>query len=135
MLVSTQKTQKGLAGSEKEFERLHRIIVAAAEQSKNFCFPTLHPPVPLERSLNLLQEGDTFIHFDPTGLPMFAVAQQLKNAPQTRTFLMIGPEGDLTSEEQVLIKKHNAIFCALTPTVLRSVQALAIGAGLIRSIL
>lgn len=133
-LISTHKTQKGLPGSEKEFERLQRIIIAAAEQSKNFCFPTLRPPAPLEQALELLKPDSTFIHFDPAGQDMLTIAQTVVAKKTTAIFLMVGPEGDMTFEEQELIKKNGALFCALTPTVLRSVQAISIGAGVIRSV-
>lgn len=46
-----------------------------------------------------------------------------------------GPEGDLTYEEKMQLTEDGFAFCALTPTVLRAQQAIAIGLGAIRSYL
>jgi RsmE family RNA methyltransferase len=51
------------------------------------------------------------------------------------TVLFVGPEGDLTDQEKVLLKQNGFIFCALTPTILRACEAIALGAGVVRSIL
>ncbi len=48
---------------------------------------------------------------------------------------VIGPEGDLTKEEKAYLKEQGFLFCALTPTVLRAQQAVALGLGILRSYL
>lgn len=48
--------------------------------------------------------------------------------------LMVGPEGDLIPEKKLLVHA-GFTFCSLTPTVLRSVQAIALGLGMFRSVL
>ena len=47
----------------------------------------------------------------------------------------VGPEGDLTLEEKAYLKQLGFVFCALTPTVLRAQQAVALGLGVLRSYL
>jgi 16S rRNA U1498 N3-methylase RsmE len=48
---------------------------------------------------------------------------------------MVGPEGDLAATEKTELKRAQFTFCALTPTVLRAVDAIRIGAGMLRSLL
>jgi len=48
---------------------------------------------------------------------------------------MVGPEEDLTNQKKEQLKQAKFLFCALTPTVLRSSQAIALGSGIIRSML
>jgi len=47
---------------------------------------------------------------------------------------MFGPEGGLTKQEEDLLKENDFEFYVLTPTVLRSVEAVAVGLGSVRSI-
>src|SRR5579872_90696 len=52
-LVLTEKVQRAWGGT-KEFERLQRIMIAAAEQSKNFAIPELHAPLRLQEALRVV---------------------------------------------------------------------------------
>lgn len=131
-LVNTEKVQR-LWGGERERARLQRIIIAAAEQSKNFAFPNLSPPISFDDALT--KAAGTKIFCDPAGSPLFTVMEFLHTNRPEHVSLFVGPEGDLTTAEKERMKKEDVIFCALTPTVLRSVQAAAIGSGVIRSIL
>jgi RsmE family RNA methyltransferase len=49
-LISTQKTGNKWSG-ERDRDRAQRIIIAAAEQSKNFALPQLHEPISLQEAL------------------------------------------------------------------------------------
>lgn len=131
-LVFTQKT--GHQWSDKDNERAQRIVIGAAEQSKNFAYPEIKEPISLESALNQYanQQG---IFFDAQGKGCFEVMQELHKINPKNIVLLIGPEGDLTIEEKKMVKKSGFDFCALTPTVVRSVQAAALGAGLVRSVL
>ncbi len=134
-LVTTHKTQTPY--SEKLFDKLHRVAVAAAEQSKMFAFPTILPPVKLQDYLQnqcngsagaLAQAGK--FHFDVTGVP-FAEWYKPIQADQSY-YLLVGPEGDLTDDEKSLVKAAGFQSCFLTPTVLRSVRAISLVSGLFR---
>lgn len=125
-LIITEKSRSQLAPH--ELERAHRIIIAAAEQSKNYAFPTISLPIKLQE-LSVAQSQKIFC--DPKGLPVRQFLPTL-NA-QTEISIMIGPEGDLTSEEKKIITQQGFSFMALTTTVLRACQAASLSAGLIRS--
>lgn len=116
----------------KDLERLQRIIIAAAEQSKNFNFPELRPPVSLDSVLCDIKGKKIF--FDCDGESLREVVNTLSHDVAQEFILLVGPEGDLTSEEKDKVRQAGFIFCALTPTVLRSVHALFLGAGTMRSL-
>lgn len=134
-LVTTEKTQRAW-GADKELERCHRIMIAAAEQSKNFALPELMPPISLKTYLpKIADQSIPKIYFDPQGKAPFEILRILTEKKASHYVLMVGPEGDLTIPEKDLLLSQSFQFCQLTPTVLRSVSAIAVGVGMIRSIL
>lgn len=133
-LIFTQKTGNKWS-DERDYERAERIIIAAAEQSKNFAYPQLQAPVFLESALKKYDSVATKLFFDPQGKHFFDVMHIAHDHKPERVVLLVGPEGDLTTEEKTMVQAHKFIFCALTPTVLRAVQASALASGFIRSVL
>ena len=109
--VSTRKTHRaGL--SEKELIRCHRIMVASAEQSKQFVFPIITEA----RAITNLKEHmpgknsvgqphtNRLIFFDPQGESAWHMTNMLKKNPREPITCMVGPEGDLTIEEKTASK-------------------------------
>lgn len=131
-LVVTEKVQRTWAG-QKEFERLHGIMIAACEQSKQFMMPALSEPVDFVESMNILSAKTLF--FDVNGRPAYDIITELRKENPAQVTMIIGPEADLTEEEKELLHKKKVIFCKLTPTVLRARQAFAVGLGMLRSML
>lgn len=130
-LVLTEKSRKDWYP--KDEQRAQKIIIAAAEQSKNFTFPHIHPPVSLTTALQQISSTSHKLFFDPQGIK---ASEYLESLTKSKDFtLLIGPEGDLTMAEKELVKKADFAFCALTPTILRACQAAALSAGIIRSYL
>jgi len=128
-LVYTQKAQRII--SSNEYGRLERVAIAAAEQSKNFAFPVISKPLFFDEAVEIAEGAKLF--FDPTGKNMKSVLTVLECKSHDIITLLVGPEGDLTQEKKKMIADDQWIFCALTPTVLRSVQAVSIGLGIMRS--
>ena len=135
-LVFTRKTGNQWSGS-RNSERIQRIIIAAAEQSKNFAYPQVKAPIPLEVALKDYSGAQYTkkLFFDPAGKKFFDVIQTLHGDKPERVVLFVGPEGDLSLEEKKMVQAHNFIFCALTPTIMRAAQAAALAAGFVRSLL
>lgn len=125
-LVSTQKSLQ----KQKDEKRYERIVIAAAEQSKNFSFPFVHSVQSLEEVL-LMVEKEGRVFADPSGKSLSTIIEK----PKTSYVLMVGPEGDLTDDEKKLLQKEGFYFCHLTPTVLRSQQALSVLIGSFRTFL
>lgn len=122
-LVLTQKVQR--KWQPKDLERLNRIIIAAAEQSKCFAAASLYEPIQLEAALEKYQHQKLYFA-DPAGIEL----QKVENDCS----VLIGPEGDLTESEKEQLKKYNPQFFKLTPTILRAQLAAVVSVAIIRSI-
>lgn len=130
-LITTEKTQQKWHGT-NEFERLFKIMIAAAEQCKNFSYPQLFASIPLIEAIEKYSANHyQKIYADPNGLPVRECIRVIDYTKQV--VLMTGPEGDLMDDEKKLLVDNQFTFCKLTPTMLRSMQAVALLAGIIRS--
>jgi 16S rRNA (uracil1498-N3)-methyltransferase len=132
-LVFTQKTAHHWAGK-RDNERAERIVVAAAEQSKNFAYPQVKEPIFLAEALQKYNTDEIKLFFDPTGKKLLQVIDTIQDIKTNGIVLLIGPEGDLSLEEKKLVQMTGFVFCALTPTIMRATQAAALSAGFIRSV-
>ncbi|BDC35129.1 hypothetical protein Noda2021_10870 [Candidatus Dependentiae bacterium Noda2021] len=135
-LVTSQKTQRAWGGI-KEHIRLENIMIAAAEQSKNFYIPqSLGEPVSLEDALSFFNQQSHHyekIFFDVDGLPLASYVSLHHGKSHNNFLITVGPEGDYTQSEKDMLKSHAFTTVKLTPTVLRSWQAATLGIGVIRS--
>ncbi len=125
--VITKKSQTVLA--EKERVRLEKIMITAAEQSKNYAFATLHSTKSLQETLNGLSLNSDKIVFDISGVSLLDVQKQMIGG---QLYLLVGPEGGLTAQELLMIKEAGFKACTLTKTVLRALQAVTVGTALFR---
>lgn len=131
-LLLTDKVQRAWGGP-KELERLQRIIIAAAEQCKNFAYPDMREPISFDVFLQKRNAASRLLFFDVGGRPLFDTIAALRADKLARIDVLIGPEGDLSPKEKESLHAAHAITCALTPTILRARQAIALGVGAIRS--
>ncbi len=123
-------------GGDREISRCQKILRAAAEQSKQFVLPILQPIIPLDIWLMKSQPPSVIkIFFDPSGLPLCETIALIEHQKCEEIIACVGPEGDLTYEEKSMLTDQGFIFCALTQTVLRAQQAVAVGLGSLRSLL
>src|SRR5581483_3691390 len=100
--ITTEKVQRSLYG-EKEYERCKRIMISAAEQSKNFAVPELFLPISLpEYVARISPLKIPKIYFDVDGTSVLECAQSVIAEKPQEIILMVGPEGDLTSNEKQL---------------------------------
>lgn len=133
VLTLMQKVQRSWGG-DKELSRLRNIMIAAAEQSKNFTIPTLSIPIPLEQAFKQLPAETYKVCATVNGQPLLTTMLELQKEEPKSLALLVGPEGDLTAQEYTLLEQHHFLPCSLTPTVLRSQQALAVLLGALRSL-
>lgn len=126
-LVITEKSRHSI--TDKEFERLKKTVIAAAEQAKNYTLSELCEPKSLLTVMQTLPNQDEKILFDETGGSFFQLREALIQKPFV---LLIGPEGGLSSDERKKAQDYSFKLCVLTSTILRAVQAAAISAGLFR---
>lgn len=121
---------------QKELVRCRALMIAAAEQSKNFLIPTLHPVAPFIECLSQWSSQSSFpLFLDAAGQKASDCLKILSVQAPASLLVCSGPEGDLTTHEKQLLADHTFMFMALTPTILRAQQAVAVGMGIIRSVL
>ncbi|MFH0898678.1 MAG: RsmE family RNA methyltransferase [bacterium] len=128
--VLSEKSQK-ISWTEKEHTRLERIMIAACEQSKQFVLPSVASQcliydIPSNDALKLF--------FDAHGQNISSLVANLANASHSSIAVVIGPEGGLTRQEQDVLQKNGFLGYALTPTILRTQDAMTVGLGILRSI-
>lgn len=137
--IITQKSQ-GSWRSEHDLERARAIMIAAAEQSKQFAMPEIKPPLTLHDAIAQYGRQDSIrLVADPAGESLHKVLTVVKDYVQDDTkrsiVMTMGPEGDFTDAEKDMLKASSYQSVRLTSTVLRSQQAGALLLGVIRSIL
>ena len=132
-LVTTTKAWQKWHG-QKERLRLEQIAIAAAEQSKQYAFAQLKPPINFAQALEAYQ-SDVRLAFVVDGQPLFEVITQLRDSEPKHLVVSVGPEADFTEQERFELKQQQFILTRLTPTVLRARQAVTVGVGALRSLL
>lgn len=133
-------------------DRLEKILIAACEQAKNYSIPLLHKPIDILSWLKSLSAsyGESNkkilskIFFDAQGCSSFDIVcnlndllkkQKSSNNSLQYLILLSGPEADLSVEEKKEVLSYDFVLCQLTSTILRAQQAVALGAGLIKSLI
>lgn len=135
--VATEKVHRSWGG-EKELSRLFKIMVAAAEQSKQFIFPKIIEPLSLQEFLIsdiCTMQPQQRVFFDVKGAPLLTKLTQYSIDSLPMISLFFGPEGGLVDEEIASLQEKKFCSIALTPTILRAADAVAVGLGAIRSCL
>ncbi len=131
-LLETAKVHHTFGGT-KELERLERVAIAAAEQSKNFAFPSLKGPLSWRETLELLRSTTSYVG-DCAGIPLKSVLAGLEQRSADSYTLLVGPEGDFTPEEYRGLKESGVQPVQLTPTILKAETAAFYLAALFRSL-
>ncbi len=129
-LVATEKSRRAL--TEKDYLRLQKISVAAAEQSKQFLLPTIKPVITLENFLDNHMARYTNSVAWWSDISGKKVLQELAQKKSENSHLVtLGPEGDYTPEEKELLKKQFTPV-KLTNTILRAKDAATLLLGIFR---
>lgn len=75
------------------------------------------------------------ILFEPDGKPLIQALTAIHNAPTTTDYgIILGPEGGFTDEERHQLDQAGTDCYALTPTILRSIEAATVALGALRSV-
>lgn len=137
--VITEKGRKKI--SEKEFERLHKIALSAAEQSKHFHLPVINHIAGMSHVLSLETfltkhitdyKSSTKIWCDIHGTSLLDLLARDKK-PYMGSYLMtFGPEGDFTHKEKQLLAQFFTPV-KLAKNVLRAKDAASLAMGILRA--
>ncbi|MBU1008062.1 RNA methyltransferase [Candidatus Dependentiae bacterium] len=128
--VITEKS--GSKITDKEQSRLQKVMISACEQSKNFIPPTLLKAQPLSQAIQ--QSNDYKICFDEHGNHLSLFVDTFKQASNKTFLIALGPEGGFVELEKKSLHTAGFTFYALTPTILRSREAVTVGLGILRGI-
>jgi 16S rRNA (uracil1498-N3)-methyltransferase len=135
--IITEKSQRSWR-NEHELERARAIMIAAAEQSKQFVIPEIHAPITLQEAVARYADHIKLVA-DPAGESLYKILTHVKDYAQAgkkgSIVMTFGPEGDFTDAEKNFLKASAYQSVRLTPTVLRSQQAGALLLGIIRSVI
>jgi 16S rRNA (uracil1498-N3)-methyltransferase len=119
--------------TEKEkfrYERMQNILVSAMLQSQQSMLPTLHEPTNFGNVLNKVNYMQKFIaHCVESDKK--SLFDYYSSAEDTSTLVLIGPEGDFTSEEISQALSNDFIPVALGETRLRTETAGLVAATLL----
>jgi len=122
---------------EAERARMHRIMIAAAEQSKQFVFPTVHNPVCLQRYCDdvVRDNQSCALYFAPNkpSIRQFLTRNYAINI-SSHVHVFIGPEGGFSVSEKMVFEEAGIHGYQLTPTILRTPEAVLVGIGILRSL-
>lgn len=100
-------------------ERTQRIIISAAKQAGRSLFPTIHKPIQLTDWLQS-HEKDKKLLGHMTGT--LSLANALGNE-KNEVYVIIGPEGDFSTDEIEAMNHANVEVASLGPRRLRSESA------------
>lgn len=132
-LINTLHIQRSFMGA-TELRKLQLTAIAAAEQSKNFAIPTIVPPVNLAQVIQELPGATTKIVCDVNGTSIIKYLAGLQENQTRHIAVMVGPEADFSMQERNTLQAAGFVSCRLTPTILRSTQAVSVCCGVIRSL-
>jgi 16S rRNA (uracil1498-N3)-methyltransferase len=115
--------------------RWARIAESAAKQSGKNYVPQVHLASSLDEVMSVIEKGaHSLDRFFCCSLSAASVAMNKVEAPSGYVHLAVGPEGDLTAQEEKAFESRNFQLVSLGPFVLRSetaaIAAVAMAQGL-----
>jgi len=130
--IITEKSKQKW-GTQKDFDRMHRVMIAAAEQSKQFALPEITHAYRLYDMPNVADY--TFV-CDPDGDSICAYTASITPDDIATSYAaIVGPEAGLTDHELAYLDRLGFKRLRLVSSVLRMETAVAVASGMIRSLL
>ncbi len=128
----TEKTHRRWGG-EKEIARMQNIMIAAAEQSKQFVLPKIEEPISFLQFTEQMATKTNF-YFDIHGKPLLEALQGIAAQKNKTMTLLFGPEGGFSPAETKFLETQSCQRITLTSSILRTQEAVAVGLGSISSV-
>lgn len=102
-----------------KLERLEKVILSAAKQSLKYHLPALKPAIPYKEYINSLQAERSYIaSYNPSHKNLWEYTPRSQSE-----VILIGPEGDFTTEEVIAAQEKGAIGVNLGKSRLRAETA------------
>lgn len=129
----TEKSQQKITGDREKLKaRYKKILIAAAEQAKSYIIPDILNPESLESFCSRKKNSDALLSFEAGKQELIKLPESLKNL-SGNLYITLGPEGGFTENELKFLEKSGGQLFNLTPTILRSIEAITLGIGFVRS--
>lgn len=136
--IITERVDVKLKGEFKKIDRLSRIALEAAKQSKRSIIPTVSQPISFEDAINNIKDMDLFIvpYENAEGFGVKSLMKKLEEKNIVNNIkkigIMIGPEGGFETKEIEKLKGEGAYIVTLGSRILRTETAGFIATSLIQ---
>ncbi len=111
-------------------ERMHQIMISACEQAKQFQIPEIKKTCKLD-AISLCDKNSFRFFADPAGNALIKAPFLQQSFEQYE--IVVGPEAGFTQNDEDILKLKGFLSYALTPTILRTIDAVPLTIGIIRS--
>lgn len=119
--IITDNTNLKLDIFKAKYDRFHKILKSASEQSKRFFIPILHEPILFENFETFFNKDNTIIAFENADIYMKDTLK--KYELKENNFIVCGPEGGFSDNEIKFFKKNEYKLFRITDNILRSETA------------
>lgn len=109
----------------KDIIRIEKLIIAGCEQAKQYAIPALLPAIEIHEAA----KTDRLLTAEAGHESLVSLCTN----KQENYTILIGPEGGFSPEEIALLNNAKTKFFSLTPSILRSQEAVLLAAGIIRT--
>lgn len=136
--IITQRVDVKLKGEFKKLDRLNRIALEAAKQSKRSLIPIVSEPIDFEEVLDRLKAMDIFLvpYENAENIGIKRVVSDLRKNGTINEVkkigIMVGPEGGFEEEEINKLKDEGAYIITLGSRILRTETAGFVATSLIQ---
>lgn len=132
----TNRVDVKLKGEFKKLDRLNRIALEAAKQSKRSKVPTVEEPISFNEALEQIKEMDLFL-VPYENAENFGIKGVVKEVGDNidkikKVGIMVGPEGGFEEDEIIKLKEGNAYIITLGSRILRTETAGFVATSLIQ---
>ena len=131
--VITSRVDVKLKGEFKKIDRLNRISMEAAKQSKRSIIPKVYEPISFQDVLDEMKNIDLFIvpYENAEDFGIRNLMKTIDNKDKIKTVgIIIGPEGGFEDEEIKKLKENGAYIVTLGKRILRTETAGFVAASL-----
>lgn len=136
--IVTQRVDVKLKGEFKKLDRLNRIALEAAKQSKRSLIPTVSEPIGFDEVIGRLKTMDIFLvpYENAENFGIKKVVSDIKKNEKIKKIkkvgIMVGPEGGFEEEEIKILKDEGAYIITLGSRILRTETAGFVATSLIQ---
>lgn len=136
--IVTNRVDVKLKGEFKKLDRLNRIALEAAKQSKRSLIPIVSEPIGFEAALGKIKTMDLFLvpYENAENLGIKGVISDIIKNRTAKTIkkvgIMVGPEGGFEEEEISKLKDNGAYIITLGSRILRTETAGFVATSLIQ---